>query len=571
MNNNWINHIKQYALKNNIKYSEALKDPNAKASYGGSLKSDTVKRILHFNKEHFNPFDVYKPSKDIQSMILSGYTKGQYTDQNFNVAIANERNKEHIKLLKELWKTAKDNKNKKTVTLKSTPNYDELLNDVGNMKKIKTNKTSNNEDEKEKKKLDLRKGRMQKKIADWRRRLPRYWSNDADIYEGTSNASIEKLIQMEKEALDEVIKYEAEQERSNLNDVRNTKKIKTNKKTVTLKNIPNHDQLLNDVGNMKQIKVSKKQEESKSADEKIEVLQKQINSDVNLLNNKQLPVGEGPELKQVVNNILYSVIDKYFEIYKTLHIDNEYVKDYTLKYRGLPLPILNVDQKVMNYIFDQLKTLINRYFEQIRFSDTNQKQLFYEALRYEFQRNYHHYWMQWIYEKEKNKPFEDNRFALKKDLLVESILRKKQLIDKPNLTEKEVNKMNENQISELLKEIRMKEHEINIPKALEKIKSEFEYWSDTNVKKQSSYNSASYIFETYMQEIYFNPILKGKEKTNERVNLIKSILPQQMPSKIKTYFTGDNKFTREVVMTSDGFNIINEIIDWFSETKKNRK
>lgn len=257
MNNNWINHIKQYALKNNIKYSEALKDPNAKASYGGSLKSDTVKRILHFNKEHFNPFDVYKPSKDIQSMILSGYTKGQYTDQNFNVAIANERNKEHIKLLKELWKTAKDNKNKKTVTLKSTPNYDELLNDVGNMKKIKTNKTSNNEDEKEKKKLDLRKGRMQKKIADWRRRLPRYWSNDADIYEGTSNASIEKLIQMEKEALDEVIKYEAEQERSNLNDVRNTKKIKTNKKTVTLKNIPNHDQLLNDVGNMKQIKITK--------------------------------------------------------------------------------------------------------------------------------------------------------------------------------------------------------------------------------------------------------------------------------------------------------------------------
>jgi hypothetical protein len=112
--NSWIDHIKQYALDHNIKYNEALKDPNAKLTYGGSIKSDYVKRIMYFNKDNFNPFDVYKPSKQIQQMVLDGYKKNIYTDQTFEIAIANERSKTHIKLLKALWKIAKENKKQKT-------------------------------------------------------------------------------------------------------------------------------------------------------------------------------------------------------------------------------------------------------------------------------------------------------------------------------------------------------------------------------------------------------------------------------------------------------------------------
>ena len=33
MANNWINYVKAYAKKHNIKYSEALKDPKCKAGY----------------------------------------------------------------------------------------------------------------------------------------------------------------------------------------------------------------------------------------------------------------------------------------------------------------------------------------------------------------------------------------------------------------------------------------------------------------------------------------------------------------------------------------------------------
>ena len=35
-NNKWIEHVKAYSLKHNIKFSQAIKDPNCKKEYNSS-------------------------------------------------------------------------------------------------------------------------------------------------------------------------------------------------------------------------------------------------------------------------------------------------------------------------------------------------------------------------------------------------------------------------------------------------------------------------------------------------------------------------------------------------------
>jgi hypothetical protein len=65
MPNAWILHVKQYALKNNLKYKDALKDPACRASYKkgsgvvgmtrygkpGTFTQDDVARINKEDKE----------------------------------------------------------------------------------------------------------------------------------------------------------------------------------------------------------------------------------------------------------------------------------------------------------------------------------------------------------------------------------------------------------------------------------------------------------------------------------------------------------------------------------------
>jgi len=43
MANSWINFVKSYAKKNNMKYNEALKDPQLKAAYNKSKKTTDKK------------------------------------------------------------------------------------------------------------------------------------------------------------------------------------------------------------------------------------------------------------------------------------------------------------------------------------------------------------------------------------------------------------------------------------------------------------------------------------------------------------------------------------------------
>ena len=58
MPNKWINHVKNYAQKNNMKYNEALKDMNCKASYkdyrekyGGGIMEDGLNYVKNEGKK----------------------------------------------------------------------------------------------------------------------------------------------------------------------------------------------------------------------------------------------------------------------------------------------------------------------------------------------------------------------------------------------------------------------------------------------------------------------------------------------------------------------------------------
>jgi len=54
MANNWIQHVKNYAKKNNMKYNEALKDPQCKSSYkkkGSGIIDDGKEYIKNEGKK----------------------------------------------------------------------------------------------------------------------------------------------------------------------------------------------------------------------------------------------------------------------------------------------------------------------------------------------------------------------------------------------------------------------------------------------------------------------------------------------------------------------------------------
>ena len=46
MPNAWVNHVKEYASKNNLKYLDALKDPNCKSSYTSGKGLETPLRNM---------------------------------------------------------------------------------------------------------------------------------------------------------------------------------------------------------------------------------------------------------------------------------------------------------------------------------------------------------------------------------------------------------------------------------------------------------------------------------------------------------------------------------------------
>lgn len=56
MANSWINYVKAYAKKNNMKYSEALKDPKCKAGYKKGGKFDLLKSITDVGTKIGEPF-----------------------------------------------------------------------------------------------------------------------------------------------------------------------------------------------------------------------------------------------------------------------------------------------------------------------------------------------------------------------------------------------------------------------------------------------------------------------------------------------------------------------------------
>ena len=55
MTNNWINHVKQYSKNNNMKYNEAMKDPQCKASYkkkGKGIMDDGLNYVKNEGKKY---------------------------------------------------------------------------------------------------------------------------------------------------------------------------------------------------------------------------------------------------------------------------------------------------------------------------------------------------------------------------------------------------------------------------------------------------------------------------------------------------------------------------------------
>lgn len=53
MVNKWVQHVKEYAAKNNIKYNDAMKDPQCKSSYikGSGIMNDTLNYVKNEGKK----------------------------------------------------------------------------------------------------------------------------------------------------------------------------------------------------------------------------------------------------------------------------------------------------------------------------------------------------------------------------------------------------------------------------------------------------------------------------------------------------------------------------------------
>ncbi len=243
-----------------------------------------------------------------------------------------------------------------------------------------------------------------------------------------------------------------------------------------------------------------------------------------LLNNKRPTIYYNLETIPLMENDYYKLKNEIYEKTKTAKTENElYELESLLKRFNV------VDWLYNNYIRSHLDN------NKIKFVDTNKL-------------------------KSQKETDETKAFKLKQDSFIENILRHKHLFDK-SFNAKDLYKMPKNEIMKMLDVIKNSRASIDHKKALEAIKYEFENWADSKSKSNNSYDTATYIFHKYMQDVYFYRALKGSEYKNERIALLKSLLPKNMPKKIFNYFTGDNKFTNEVTQTDDGYQVLDEIID----------
>ena len=66
MSNNWILHVKKFAEDNNLNYSQALKHPDVKNTYGGSIQSQMIRNMIY--SKSFDPKKVNNPSDFIKDL-----------------------------------------------------------------------------------------------------------------------------------------------------------------------------------------------------------------------------------------------------------------------------------------------------------------------------------------------------------------------------------------------------------------------------------------------------------------------------------------------------------------------
>ncbi len=93
MVNNWILHVKQYAIENNVSYKEALKQSKDAYQHGGSLSGNDLKRLLASTYEKKNE-DIgdFKVDKD-----LSGRRSKVYHNEETNQTVHAIRGTKNLK------------------------------------------------------------------------------------------------------------------------------------------------------------------------------------------------------------------------------------------------------------------------------------------------------------------------------------------------------------------------------------------------------------------------------------------------------------------------------------------
>lgn len=126
-NNNWINHVKNFAKQNNISYKDALKNEKCKKSYkkkiiGGELSNSDVKNLIQnsYNNElsNYNDFEidkdlsgqrvkVYNNPQTNESVVVHRGTKGSkdvFTD--LKLGLVNQKNNNRYNHSKNIQKKA---------------------------------------------------------------------------------------------------------------------------------------------------------------------------------------------------------------------------------------------------------------------------------------------------------------------------------------------------------------------------------------------------------------------------------------------------------------------------------